>query len=141
MFTAFLLGPSLFARSRVVVRRPSRRVFGAECVGLPVPFIMGGNTFHILDDLLATGTSFLVCNVETNQPAFVERVARTHPQVKVRVNMSPGIVVCSSTARIQAEIDRILAFAGGRPNCLLGTGALPLEDAARKHPADLEYVS
>jgi uroporphyrinogen decarboxylase len=99
----------------------------AETVGHPVPCIMGGNTYPILSDLLSTGTSFLVSNVETNQPAFVETVARTHPHVKVRVNMNPGIVACPDPERIYREIDRVLAFAGGRPNCLLGTGALPLE--------------
>ena len=47
--------------------------------------------------------------------------------VKVRVNMNPGIVACPEAQRIYREIDRVLAFAGGRPNCLLGTGALPYE--------------
>ena len=88
---------------------------------------MGGNTYPILNDLLSTGTSYLVSNVETNQNAFVERVARTHPQVRVRVNMNPGIVACPDPKRIYHEIDRVLAFAGGTPNCLLGTGALPFE--------------
>jgi hypothetical protein len=41
--------------------------------------------------------------------------------------MNPGIVACSDPERIYREIDRVLAFAGGQPNCLLGTGALPLE--------------
>jgi hypothetical protein len=41
--------------------------------------------------------------------------------------MNPGIVACSDPERIYREIDRVLAFVGGRPNCLLGTGALPLE--------------
>ena len=99
----------------------------AASVGHPVPCIMGGNTYPILNELLSTGTSYLVSNVETNQPAFVESVARTHPHVKVRVNMNPGIVACPDPERIYREIDRVLAFAGGRPNCLLGTGALPLE--------------
>ena len=99
----------------------------ADSVGHAVPCIMGGNTYPILNDLLSTGTSYLVSNVETNQRAFVEAVSRTHPHVKVRVNMNPGIVACPEPERIYREIDRVLAFAGGRPNCLLGTGALPLE--------------
>jgi uroporphyrinogen-III decarboxylase len=99
----------------------------ASSVGHPVPCIMGGNTYPILDDLLSTGTSYLVCNVETNQPAFVESVARTHSHVRVRVNMNPGIVACPDPESIYREIDRVLAFAGSRSNCLLGTGALPLE--------------
>jgi len=38
--------------------------------------------------------------------------------------------------RIYREIDRVLAFAGGRPNCLLGTGALPLETP----PANIRLI-
>jgi len=112
-----------------------------ECVGHPVPCIMGGNTFPILDDLLATGTGFLICNVETDQRAFVERVARTHPHVTVRVNMDAGVVVCNDRARIRREVDRILAFAGGRPRCVLGTGALPFETPTENIRFIREYVA
>ena len=41
-------------------------------------------------------------------------------------NILPAIVY-DAEQRIYREIDRVLAFAGDRPNCLLGTGALPLE--------------
>ena len=122
--------PMLSPRQFREVELPAlRRILelAAASVGHPVPCIMGGNTYPILNELLSTGTSYLVSNVETNQAAFIESVARTHPHVKVRVNMNPGIVACSDPERIYREIDRVLAFAGGWPNCLLGTGALPLE--------------
>jgi uroporphyrinogen-III decarboxylase len=131
--------PMLSPRQFRDVELPAlRRILkiAATSVGHPVPCIMGGNTYPILDDLLSTGTSYLVCNVETNQPAFVESVARTHPQVRVRVNMNPGIVACPDPVRIYREIDRVLAFADGRPNCLLGTGALPLETP----PANIRLI-
>lgn len=112
----------------------------AECVGHPVPCIMGGNTFPVLDDLLGTDTRFLICNVETDQRAFVERVGSTHPHVKVRINMNSGAVVSSDPSRLYREVDRILAFAGGRPNCLLGTGALPFETPMSNMRLIREYV-
>ena len=121
-----MLSPRQFRELELPALRRILKLAAAS-VGHAVPCIMGGNTYPILDDLLSTGTSYLVCNVETNQPAFVESVARTHPHVRVRVNMNPGIVACNDPERIYREIDRVLAFAGGRPNCLLGTGALPLE--------------
>ena len=99
----------------------------AECIGHPVPCIMGGDTFTILDDILSTGTNYLVCNVETNQAAFVERVARTHPHVKVRVNLDPGVVACHDPERIYRGIDRVLEIVGGQTNCVMGTGAMPFE--------------
>jgi len=99
----------------------------ANCVGHPVPCIMGGNTYPILEDLLSTGTAYLACNVETDQAAFVRRVSRTHPHVKIRINLDPGVVACHEPERIYRAIDRVLEIAAGRPNCLMGTGAMPYE--------------
>ena len=113
----------------------------AECVGHPVPCIMGGNTFPIVDDILATGTDFLVANVETDQRAFVEHVARMQPHVRVRVNMDAGIVAGEDPLRIRREVDRILEFAGGRSNCLLGTGALPFETPPENMRFIRDYVA
>jgi uroporphyrinogen decarboxylase len=112
----------------------------AECVGHSVPCIMGGNTFPILDELLSTGTSFLVCNVETNQAAFVERVWQTHPHVKIRVNLDPGIVACREPERIYRAIDRLLEIVGGRSNCVMGTGALPYETPPGNIRLIREYI-
>ncbi len=113
----------------------------ADCVGHPLPCIMGGNTYPILGELLSTGTTFLVSNPETDQRSFVEAVSRTHPHVKVRVNMESGIVAGSDMERIYREIDRILEFAGGRPNCLLGTGALPYETPPENVRLIREYLA
>jgi len=121
-----MLSPKQFHEIELPALRQVMAV-AAECVGHPVPCIMGGNTYPILDDILATGTSYVVCNVETDQAAFVKQVGKTHPQVKVRVNMDAGIVACDNPERIYREIDRILAIAAGRDNCLMGTGCLPLE--------------
>ena len=99
----------------------------AELVGHPVPCIMGGNTVKILDDILSTGTGYVVCNIETDQKTFVDRLCATHSHVNVRINMDPHIVACSDPERIYREIDRILEIAQGRGNCLMGSGCLPLE--------------
>lgn len=98
-----------------------------EITGLASPCILGGDTVKILDDLLSTGTSYVVCNVETDQRRFVDRLCATHPHVSVRINMDPRIVASENRADILAEVDRILDIAAGRPNCLMGTGCLPLE--------------
>jgi uroporphyrinogen decarboxylase len=109
-------------------------------VGHPVPCIMGGNTFPILDDILATGTDYVVCNVETDQAAFVAKAGGSHPDVKIRVNMDPGIVACDSPDRIYAEIDRILRITAGHPKCLMGTGCLPYETPAENVRLIMDYV-
>jgi uroporphyrinogen decarboxylase len=120
-----------------------RRVLeiAANCVGHPVPCISGGNTYPVLDDILSTGTNYLACNVETNQAAFVERVSRTHPQVMIRVNLDPGVVACHDPERIHRAIDYVLQIAGGRPNCVMGTGAMPLETPPENIRLIREYLA
>jgi len=110
-------------------------------VGHPVPCIMGGDTFPILQDILSTGTDFVVCNVETNQRAFISEARDSHPHVKIRVNMDPSIVACSNPTRIFSEIDRILAITEDHPNCLMGTGCLPYETPFGNIHLIEEYLS
>ncbi|MCP5110507.1 MAG: hypothetical protein GY953_06690 [bacterium] len=121
-----LLSPKQFRRVELPALRRILKTTAQE-MGHAVPCVMGGNTYPIVDDLLSTGTSYVVCNVETDQAAFVDRVCETRPQVKVRINMDPRIVACDDPPAIYREVDRILAIARGRPNCLMGTGCLPLE--------------
>ncbi len=135
-----ILSPKQFRE----IERPAlcRVIAVAEAaVGHPVPCIMGGDTFPILQDILSTGTGFVVCNVETNQRAFVSEARATHPHVKIRVNMDPGIVVCSDPDRIYREIDRILAITADHPNCLMGTGCLPYETPPENIGHIEEYLS
>lgn len=120
-----------------------RRVLeiASECVGHPVPCIMGGNTYPVLDDILSTGTNYLVCNVETDQAAFVARVCQTHPHVTIRVNLDPGVVACDEPERIYRAIDRVLEIAHDRTNCVMGTGAMPLETPPENIALIRQYVS
>lgn len=109
----------------------------ADCVGHPVPCILGGNTYPVLEDLLSTGTRYLVCNIETDQAAFVERVGRTHPHVRIRVNLDPGVVAGHDREKLRRGIDRVLEIVGTRTNCVMGTGALPLETP----PENIQFIS
>ncbi len=109
--------------------------------GLASPCILGGDTVKVLDDLLSTGTNYVVCNVETDQQRFVDRLCATHPHVAVRINMDPRIVACSDWDAIRTEVDRILAIAAGRPNCLMGTGCLPLETPPENIHRIREYLA
>lgn len=121
-----LLSPRQFHEVELPALRRVLEV-ASECLGHPVPCIMGGNTYPVLTDLLATGTHYLACNVETDQGAFVVSVAQTHPHVRVRVNLNPAVVASPDPELICRAVDDVLAIIDGRPNCLIGTGALPLE--------------
>jgi uroporphyrinogen decarboxylase len=120
-----------------------RRVLevASDCLNRPVPCIMGGNTFPILDDILSTGTNYVACNVETDQRSFVESVSRQRPHVAIRVNLDPGVVACPHPERIYRAIDRVLDIVGGRPQCVMGTGALPLETPPENIRLIRDYVA
>lgn len=120
-----LLSPQQFA----AVAAPALRAMltqAAEVVGHPVPCVIGGDTLPILPQLLATGTGYVICPVETDQAAFMAAM-RAHPRVTVRVNMSPAIVAAGTWEQIRSEVERVLALAADRARVCLGTGALPYE--------------
>ena len=86
-----------------------RRVLeiAADAIGHPVPCIMGGNTYpgprrHPLHRHELPGLQ------RGDQPGGVRRaVSRTHPHVKIRVNLDPGVRVSAASPQ------RI--YRGGRP--------------------------
>jgi len=98
----------------------------AEVVRHRVPCIIGGDTTPLLDAILETGTGYVICPAETDQAAFMERM-RGHEEVTVRINTRPEVIVRDSWPELRAEVDRVLALAGGRQNVCIGTGALPYE--------------
>ncbi len=130
-----LLSPRQFRAVEFPALRRAMQV-AADIVRHPVPCVIGGDTEPILDDILATGTGYVVCPAETDQAAFIARSA-SHPHVKVRINLDPHTVAHGERAAILREVDRILALAAARPNCLLGTGALPYETP----PSNVKLIS
>jgi uroporphyrinogen decarboxylase len=120
-----LLSPTNFKKIELpALKETMERV--AEVVGHRVPCIIGGDTEPILDDILSTGTGFVICPAETNQVKFMTKFG-DRSDVNVRINMNPSIVVNGPNDEIIAEIDRIIKLANSRPNILLGTGAVPYE--------------
>ena len=95
-------------------------------VSHPVPCIMGGDTLPILDSLLATGTGYVCCPAETNQRGFMEKM-KSHPEVKVRINMDPRPITANDFDAIRKEVDRVIALAGDSSDICIGTGCLPFE--------------
>lgn len=120
-----LLSPALFrqvelpALARILDRT-------AAVVGHPVPCIIGGNTAPILDSMLQTGTGYVICPIETDQNAFMEKIWQ-RTDIRVRVNTSAEVMVRGTWNDIRAEVDRIVRLTTGRSNVCLGTGALPYE--------------
>jgi hypothetical protein len=51
------------------------------------------------------------------------------------------VVACPEPERLYRGIDRVLEIAGGRPNCLMGTGAMPYETPLGNIRLIREYVA
>ncbi len=98
----------------------------ADVVGHPVPCILGGDTYPILDYILQTGTGYLCCPVATDQAAFMEKM-RTHPEVEVRINMDPRPLISKNLEDAKKEVDRVVALAQNTRRICIGTGCLPFE--------------
>ncbi len=108
----------------------------AGITGHPVPCVMGGDTTGILEDILSTGTGYVVCPFEAPDQAAWLAITADRPEVVVRINMDLRIVSGGSREAILREVDRVLALAATRPNCVLGTGALPYETP----PANVKLI-
>jgi len=134
-----LLSPALFRRVELpVLKTLLGRMAGI--MGHPIACLMGGDTVRIVDELLATGSPYLVCPHETDQAAFVERL-RDRPDIRVRVNLHSGIIARGAWDDVRAEADRVIAFARGRPNTVLGAGVLPYETTPDSVFRLREYVA
>ena len=120
-----LLSPAQFRGVELPVLKTLLARMG-RIMGHPIGCLMGGDTLRTLDELLETGSPYLVCPHETNQAAFVKKLW-DRPDVCVRVNLHSSIVARGSWDVLRAEADRVLAFARGRPNTVLGAGVLPYE--------------
>ncbi len=134
-----MLSPHLFHE---VELGPLKRIMdiAAEVSGHPVPCVIGGDTTPILDDMLATGTGYVICPAETDQEAFLKKSVGK-PDVVVRVNLESETVARGSEEEILRGVDRVLELSEIRPNCLLGTGALPFETPPENIKLIRDYIS
>lgn len=134
-----LLSPDLFRRVELpALKECMRRI--AKVVQHPVPCIIGGNTEPILDMMVETGSKYLVCPFETNQPKFLARIwDRT--DIRLRVNGDLRVIAGGTWEQIKADADRLMTLVYGRPNVCLGTGALPYETPPENVLRLMEYVA
>jgi uroporphyrinogen decarboxylase len=133
-----MLSPALFHRVELPALKQIMTRIG-QVVGHPIPCIIGGNTTPIVEAMIETGTGYLACPFETNQEAFMAKV-RDRQSLRIRVNMDLRIVASGTFAQVEAEADRVLRLIGDRPNCCLGTGALPYETRPENVLHLMEYI-
>ncbi|MCL2745323.1 MAG: hypothetical protein FWE67_15885 [Planctomycetaceae bacterium] len=133
-----MLSPKLF---RLIELPALKKILNgmAEIIGRPIPCVIGGNTAAIVEPMLETGTSYLICPFETNQEAFLAKV-QDRTDVQIRINCDLRIISAGTREEIRREADRVIALCRKRPNVCLGTGALPYEASVDNVLYTMEYV-
>lgn len=118
-----LVSPSLF---RQVVLPATAGVIGyfrgALGLGL-VPYIIGGDTFRILEDILATGTNNILCDFKADLSRYLDRLAGS--PVLVRANLDPFFLETAPVEEIRKKASDVAAAGRRHPGFILGTGILP----------------
>lgn len=133
-----LLSPAQFRRTALpAIKELLHRM--AQVFGSPIPFVLGGNTLLILDDILQTETDYVICPRETDQAAFLDKM-RSRNDIHVRINMDSSIVATGDWIDIKCEADRIIRLSTGRSNTSLGVGVLPFETIPANVLKLQEYV-
>ncbi len=120
-----LISPEMFAQIELPVLKHVIQEI-SSLAGHPVPCIIGGDTFPVLESILDTGTGYVICPSETDQASFMRHMA-AYPDVMVRLNTDPSVFVAGDPAAVRRELNRVLSLAGTRRNVCIGTGALPFE--------------
>ena len=90
------------------------------------PLILGGNTACILEDLMRTGTDYVICPAETDREAFME-IMKKYPRVTVRMNTPARLFASDDREALRADLEYMAKLAGGRPATVLGSGVLPYD--------------
>ena len=134
-----LLSPSQFRDIELPALRKTMEEV-AQVVGRPLPCIIGGDTEPIIEQMLQTGTDFVICPAETDRGKFLTRM-EAYPKVRVRVNLEPHLYTSGTKEQILGEVDRVIELAAGRPNILLGTGAVPYETPPESILLIRDYVA
>jgi uroporphyrinogen decarboxylase len=120
-----LVSPALY---RKIILPPTAGLvsFFRRDLGQPlVPYIMGGDTAILLDDILATGANNVLCDFPADLTAFVDRLLDR--PVLLRANLDPRFLLAASPDEIRAKTGAVLAAGRRHPRFVLGTGILPYD--------------
>jgi uroporphyrinogen decarboxylase len=94
----------------------------AEAGARARPLIIGGDTTPIVEDLLVSGATQLLCDAGSDLERF--RTRCFEERMAVRVNVDARLVHRGTPEEVGAEARRLLRAAGDRPGLLFGCGVV-----------------
>jgi len=92
----------------------------------PISCIIGGDTAPLVELMMEIGTGYVICPFETDQGLFMRKIER-YPEVIVRINIDPNLLIRGDMGMLYAEADRVIALSKNRANVCIGTGVVPFE--------------
>jgi uroporphyrinogen decarboxylase len=87
-----------------------------------VPLIIGGNTTSVIDDLIATGATQLLCDHSSDLAQFGAKCRQAG--VSFRANVDAVLVNRGTADEVRRAALKILSVCGQQPGFLLGCGVL-----------------
>jgi len=118
---------------RKTILGPTARVVGhfRKELGLSlVPYIMGGDTAAILEEILETGTNNVLCDYKADLSFFVDRLKKK--PVLLRANLDPLFLMARPEKEIRDKVGEVLVSGRRHLRFLMGTGILPYDIAPEK---------
>lgn len=134
-----LTSPELYRR---IILPPTAEVirYFRRKLGLPlVPYIMGGNTAVLLEEIIETGTNNILCDYRADLNLFVERLM--DEPILLRANLDPAFLEAQPVDIIRAKVGDILSIGRRHPRFIMGTGILPYNISPEKVIAAREALS
>ncbi len=120
-----LTSPEIYRKIILPETEKVVRYFRRELGLALVPYIMGGDTTILLEEILKTGTNNVLCDYKADLGHFVERLKRE--AVLLRANLSPAFLAVQPVDLIKEKTREILALGRETPRFLMGTGILPYD--------------
>jgi len=134
-----LTSPQLYRR---LILPPTAAVirYFREKLGLPlVPYIMGGDTTVLVEDMLRTGANNILCDFRADLGFFVRRL-KEEP-ILLRANLDPAFLYSQPVDRVKEKVREVLTIGRQHPRFLMGTGILPYDIGPEKVIAVREVLS
>lgn len=125
-----LTSPELYRRIILPPTAEVIRYFRRELDIPLVPYIMGGDTAALLEEIIETGTNNILCDYKADLNFFVGRL-KNEP-ILLRANLDPGFLKAQPTELIKAKVRDILTIGRRQPRFLMGTGILPYDISPEK---------
>jgi uroporphyrinogen decarboxylase len=119
--------PELYRRIILSPTAEVIRFFRRELGISLVPYIMGGDTTVLLEQIIKTGTNNILCDYKADLNFFVGRLM--DEPVLLRANISPALIATQPVDVIKARVRQVLAIGRRHPRFLMGTGILSYDTA------------